>query len=320
LELSPRIRYKFDRYKQKFNDMFSSGQDEEKPRPRLCPNCGTLVGATATKCYSCGANVNFGMAAARKSLGRWLPAESPVTYLILCVTCIWYAISFALTVRLSGGGQGPGGVGFSALMSLGGISPKALIVLGGSLPWPNDFHYFPWRLIMPTLLHGGLLHIGFNMWVLMDVGPQLEELYGSARYLFIYFLTGMGAYIVSGYFNSVVAIGASGALLGLIGVMLAITTKRQGEHMRMLRSSLIRWLVYIAVLGLVMGGVDNWAHGGGLVTGLLAGRVMADRAPLSPAEDRIAKVLGWGTGIVVLGCMAFSAYVLFLVMSQTAVK
>jgi rhomboid protease GluP len=320
LELSPRIRYKFDRYKQKFNDMFSSGQDEEKPRPRLCPNCGTLVGATATKCYSCGANVNFGMAAARKSLGRWLPAESPVTYLILCVTCIWYAISFALTVRLSGGGQGPGGIGFSALMSLGGISPKALIVLGGSLPWPNDFHYFPWRLIMPTLLHGGLLHIGFNMWVLMDVGPQLEELYGSARYLFIYFLTGMGAYIVSGYFNSVVAIGASGALLGLIGVMLAITTKRQGEHMRMLRSSLIRWLIYIAVLGLVMGGVDNWAHGGGLVTGLLAGRVMADRAPLSPAEDRIAKVLGWGTGIVVLGCMAFSAYVLFLVMSQTAVK
>src|SRR5580698_1341662 len=111
LELSPRVRYKLDRYKQKFNDMFSSGQDEEKPRPRLCPNCGTLVGATATKCYACGANVNFGMAAARKSLGRLLPAESPVSYLILGVTCIFYAITFALTVRVSGGISAPSGGG-----------------------------------------------------------------------------------------------------------------------------------------------------------------------------------------------------------------
>jgi rhomboid protease GluP len=317
LELSPRVRYRLDRYKQQFNEMFSGGEEKEKPRPRLCPNCGTLVGATATKCYSCGANVNFGMAAARKSLGRLLPAESPVTYVILGITCIWYAITFALTVRVSGGMQAPGGAGFSALMNMGGINPRVLIVLGGSLPWPNDFHLFPWRLIMPTLLHGGLLHIAFNMWVLMDVGPQLEELYGSARYLFIYFLTGMGAYLVSGYFNSVVAIGASGALLGLIGVMLAITTRRQGEHMRMLRSSLIRWVIYIAVLGFMMGGVDNWAHGGGLVTGFIAGRIMADRAPLSPAEDRIAKFLGWGTGIVVFGCIAFSVVVLYKVLMVT---
>ena len=66
--------------------------------------------------------------------------------------------------------------------------------------------------------------------------------------------------------------------------------------MRMLRSSLIRWLVYIAILGFMMGGIDNWAHGGGLVTGFLLGRIMADRAPLSPAEERIAKFLGWASG------------------------
>ena len=126
--------------------------------------------------------------------------------------------------------------------------------MGSSVPWPGDLRHFPWRLIMPTLLHGGLLHIGFNMWVLMDIGGQLEELYGSARYLFIYFFTGIGAYLVSGYFNHGISIGASGSLLGLIGVMLAITTRRDGEHMRMLRSQLVRWLVYLAVLGFVFSG------------------------------------------------------------------
>src|SRR6202000_1721976 len=140
------------------------------------------------------------------------------------------------TVRVSGGITAPSGGGYSALMNLGGIDGRVLYVMGASIPWPGDLRLFPWRLIMPTLLHGSLLHIGFNMWVLMDVGGQLEELYGSARYLFIYFVTGMGGYIVSGYFNHVVSIGASGALLGLIGVMLAITTKREGEHMRMLRA------------------------------------------------------------------------------------
>ena len=317
MELSPRVRYKLDRYKQKLNEMFAKDPAEEKPRPRLCPNCGTLVGATATKCYACGANVNFGVAAARKSIGRLLPADSPVTYVILGITCIWYAITFALTVRVSGGAQGPGGTGLSALMNMGGIDPRVLIALGGSLPWPNDFPFFPWRMIMATLLHGSLIHIGFNMWVLMDVGPQLEELYGSARYLFVYFFTGIGAWMLSSYFVPVVSIGASGALMGLIGVMIAITTKRDGEHMRILRSSLIRWVLYIAVLGYFMGGVDNWAHGGGLVTGFIVGRLMADRRPLSPAEDRIASLLGWATGIVVFGCIAYSGWRLFAVLMHT---
>jgi rhomboid protease GluP len=164
---------------------------------------------------------------------------------------------------------------------------------------------------MPTLLHGGLLHIGFNMWVLMDVGPQLEEVYGSARYLFIYFFTGIGAYLVSGFFGRHVSIGASGALLGLIGVMLAITTKRQGEHIRMLRNQLLKWVAYLAILGYFFSGTDNWAHGGGLVTGFIVGKFMADRAPMSPAEDRIANILGWGTGLVVFACIAFTAVVAY---------
>lgn len=311
MELSPRVRWKLDRFKQQMEGIF--GANKENPRPRMCPACGTLVGASATKCHECGANVNFGIAAASRGLSRLLPEQSPITYLILTVTCIFYAVTFAITVRYNGF-QSPGGGGLGAIMGLGGTSAGVLQAFGASLPWPRDLQFFPWRLIMPTLLHGGLLHIGFNMWVLMDVGPQIEELYGSARYLFIYFITGVGAYLVSGFFGGHLSIGASGSLLGLIGVMLAITTKREGEHIRALRNQLIKWVVYIAIMGFMMSGIDNWAHGGGLVTGFLVGKVMVDRLPMSPAENKIANLLGWGTGLVVLGCICFTAFVVYVSM------
>ena len=90
---------------------------------------------------------------------------------------------------------------------------------------------------MAIFLHGSLLHIGFNMWVLMDIGPQVEELYGSARYLFIYVVTGIGGYLLSSLFRTF-SVGGSGALLGLIGVLLAITTgRRSASHANVARAS-----------------------------------------------------------------------------------
>ena len=208
--------------------MFSGGEEKEKPRPRLCPACGTLVGATATKCHSVRREREISAwPPRRRSLGRLLPAESPGDLReFLTITCICVRDHLRPYRAQNGVCRRRAAAGLAALMGLGGISPSVLIVLGGSLPWPGDLH-FPVALIMPTLLHGGLLHIGFNMWVLMDIGPQIEELYGSARYLFIYFVTGMGAYLRERIFRRIFSIGASGALLGLIGVMLAITTGRQ---------------------------------------------------------------------------------------------
>ena len=81
-------------------------------------------------------------------------------------------------------------------MGLGGISTQVSIRLGASLPWVYNVRE-PWRLVTAIFLHGGLLHIGFNMWVLMDIGPMVEELYGSARYLFLFVATGSVAGIRS---------------------------------------------------------------------------------------------------------------------------
>jgi membrane associated rhomboid family serine protease len=304
LDISPRLRWKLDRFKEQMSGFFG-GDAKENPRPKLCPACGTLVGATATKCHQCGASLTFGMAAATRSLGRLMPTTSPATYGILTLSCLLYGVSLLATIRTTGF-QAPAGGGFSALMSLGGISGRVLAMFGASLPWPGDL-FQPWRFIMATFLHASILHIGFNMWVLMDVGPQIEELYGSARYLFIYVVTGIGAYLLSGFIGHF-SVGGSGALLGLIGVLMAITTNRRSASMQMLRSLLIRWLVYIAIMGFLMSGIDNAAHLGGFISGFALGKIMADRAPSSPEEWKRANLLGWATALVIaasLGMVAF---------------
>ena len=307
MDLSPRLRWKLDRFREQMSGLFG-GTRKEDARPKLCPACGTLVGSTATKCHQCGASMTFGMAAATRSLSRLLPTTSPATYGILTLSCLLYGVSLLATLRTSGL-QAPAGGGFSALMGLGGINGQVLFRLGASLPWPGDLLQ-PWRLIMASFLHGGLLHIGFNMWVLMDIGPQIEELYGSARYLFIYVVTGIGAYLLSslvGHFS----IGGSGSLLGLIGVLLAITMNRRSASMQMLRSQLIKWLIYIAIMGFMFSGIDNFAHLGGLISGFILGKIMVDRAPSSPDERRHANILGWATGLAVAASLVMVAFAIF---------
>jgi hypothetical protein len=160
-----------------------------------------------------------------------------------------------------------------------------------------------WRVVTAMFLHGGLLHIGFNMMALMQLGPAIEELYGSGRYLFIYVFTGAFGFLVSAYFGNF-SLGASGAILGLVGVMLAVTTKRGGSYMRDLRSRLISSVVILFVIGFMGMGIDNYAHGAGLLAGFVLGKLFADRQPNSPNERRRAFALGWVAGLVVIASFA----------------
>jgi rhomboid protease GluP len=300
VQLPVRWRYKVDRWRNQVRSFFH-GQPSVA-RPRLCPACGTLVGSGAGRCHQCGASMTFSMAAASRSLGRMLPQTSPVSYGILGLCCILYGVSLLSTINRSGF-QAPSG-GLGALFGLGGISGQVLFRMG--LSGPFDLVQ-PWRLITAIFLHGSLLHIGFNMWVLMDLAPTIEELYGSARFLFIFIVTGMAGYLLSsitGHFS----VGASGSLLGMVGLLLALTTGRHNIAMRMLRSQLLYWLAYIAVMGILMPGIDNYAHIGGFAAGFLLGKVMVDRQPADALERRRAYALGWTTGFAVAGSFAFMLF------------
>jgi membrane associated rhomboid family serine protease len=201
-----------------------------------------------------------------------------------------------ITARMQGFAS-PGGGPLGMLTNLGGIATQVNYRLGASLPLAYNLGQ-PWRFITAIFLHSSILHIVFNMWVLMDIGPMVEELYGSARYLFLYVASGAAGYLLSSAVGNL-SVGASGSLLGLVGVLLAATTGRKSLAAQSLRSALIRWLVYIAVLGLIMRSTDNFAHLGGLAAGYLLGRVMPDRQPADMAERKRANLLGWVAGAAV---------------------
>src|SRR5260370_2360690 len=133
------------------------------------------------------------------------------------------------------------------------MSGAASYQLGASLPFPFylEAHQW-WRRVTVMFLHGGLIHIGFNMMNLTQFGPALEELSGSARYLFLYVLTGAIGFMASALFGHF-SIGASGALLGLIGAMLAVTPKSGGSFMRDFRARLITAVVILFMIGFLGG-------------------------------------------------------------------
>lgn len=248
--------------------------------------------------------MTFSVAAASRSLGRLLPAASPATYGILSLSCLLYLVSLLWTIRLSGF-QVPQGGGISAIFNLGGINGEVLQRMGASLPLLYNLAQ-PWRFVTAIFLHGSILHIAFNMWVLMSIGPQVEELYGSARCLFIYIAAGIGGYMLSSLMGNF-SVGGSGALLGLIGVLLAMTMGHRSAGMQMLRSQLIVSIVYIAVLGIFSRVIDNYAHLGGLATGFVLGKIMTDRPPAAPDERKRAYLLGWGAGLAVVASFAMVA-------------
>jgi rhomboid protease GluP len=196
--------------------------------------------------------------------------------------------------------QGGGG-GLSILWGMGGLSSYSL----GASYGPAIFGLHEWyRLVTAIFLHGGLIHLAFNMMALMQLGPALEELYGAPRYLFIYVATGAFGFLVSagtGHFS----LGASGAILGIVGAMLAVISKRGRSYMQELRSRLITSVVILFVIGLYPGiRIDNWAHGAGLASGFVLGKIFADRQPMTVRERQIANALGWAAGLVVIASFA----------------
>ena len=235
-----------------------------------------------------------------------MPGTSPVTYAILSISCVLYVVSLLLTIR-EGGLAAPSG-GLSGIFDFAGIKFDVLDRLGDSVPLGLILYLRQhWRYVTAIFLHGSLLHIIFNMWVLMDVGPQIEEAYGSARYFFIYVTTGVGGYIASSAIVGHRSVGASGALLGLIGVLLANSLGRRSAGMQMLRRQLFIWLAFIFIWGLTSQNVDNSAHVGGLATGFLLGKIMPDRPPVTAEARKRAHALGWTTALVVVSSFVMMA-------------
>jgi len=179
-----------------------------------------------------------------------LPASSPrVTYTILGVTVIVYLLQLLTQYTM----------GYDLPIGLGAKANDA--IRAGQL----------WRFFTPMLLHGSILHIGFNMYALNAFGTGLERRYGHSRFLLLYILGGFAGTVFSFLFSNAYSIGASGAIFGLIaaeGIFLFQNRKLFGAQV----GRAINNVVFVVAINLFLGlqpGIDNWGHIGGLMGGLI---------------------------------------------------
>ncbi len=163
------------------------------------------------------------------------------------------------------------------------MSPRAIDLLawgGNHLPATVQQ---PWRLAAATFLHGGVLHLAFNMWALWDTGRLAERFYGNLQLALIYAVAGLAGSIASLFFaaRTGVSVGASGAIFGVVGCLLAaIFTKAHklpAALVSSMRSSMLLFVGYSLFMGFVVGFIDNAAHIGGLVAGFLMGMMLAEK-------------------------------------------
>lgn len=178
-----------------------------------------------------------------------------------------------------------------------------------------------WRLITPVFLHANLLHIGFNMYALWVLGPELERHFGHLPFLALYLLSGFGGVVLSFLLTQSASLGASTAIFGLLaaqGVFVYLNRKLFGRRAQLM----LRNIVNIAVINLLIGltpGIDNWGHVGGLLGGGLFALIAAPvyRVESDEAEYRLVNRTSqdrvWIAGVSVLlifGGLAFTKFVL----------
>ena len=161
-----------------------------------------------------------------------------------------------------------------------------------------------YRLFTGMFLHAGILHLLFNMYALYIIGMQLESFLGKAKYLIVYLLSGIGASMLSIFFSNSFSVGASGAIFGLMGALLYF-----GYHYRVyldsvVKSQIIPLIVLNLILGFTISGVDNWAHIGGLVSGILATMAVGVKYK-STKFEMINGVILYLIYIVFIGYMVF---------------
>ncbi|RUL86484.1 rhomboid family intramembrane serine protease [Tautonia sociabilis] len=166
-------------------------------------------------------------------------------------------------------------------MALAGVSPinptvPDLIAWGGNVGVAVAFDGEAWRLLSSVFLHGGLIHLALNMYVLYRAGPLLERLYGNLGFALLYLAAGLGGALASAWWHPLaVSVGASGAIFGLFGGLGAFLLSHRASIpaavLKRVRGGVIALVLYNTLFGLVIPGIDNAAHLGGLVSGFVAG-------------------------------------------------
>ena len=229
--------------------------DEKQLRAILCPNCKKLINSDEPSCPYCGMRAP----GAKWKIAAGKLFKGDIVAYIIYANVFMYVISLLIN---------PSGLGFSG-NPLRFLSPsnQSLLLIGATGTIPIDRFGRLWTLVSANYLHGGLLHIFFNMMVLKQLAPLVLREYGASRMTIIYTLGGVGGYVVSYMFGVPFTIGASAAVCALIGAILYYGKSRGGVYGQSVFREMSRWVIMLALFGFIVPGINNWAHGGGIVSG-----------------------------------------------------
>lgn len=261
-------------------------------RPSVCRNCGALIGASETECSACGApkdsvprtQTRAPVVVHDHETVRFARAILSRPYIFTIVFIMANIFVFILTMQ-AGADQNP-----AVLIRFGA---KVNSLIEGQHEW--------WRFVTPIFLHGGIAHILMNMYGLWVIGPYVERLYGSAKFVVFWVVTGVAGVVASylsvqpGMHNAgpigrflfksqdAVSVGASGALFGLIGVLFVFGIKFRHElpegFKRAFGTGMLPTIMLNIFIGYMIPVIDNAAHMGGLVSGALLALAVSYKRP-----------------------------------------
>jgi len=271
----------------------------------ICPEC-MRPAAVGFQCPSCVAEGAKSTRSGRTAYGGLRPGDASITsgVLIALNVAVWIAITAT-------GGAGSKLVDWLALRANGfctngrvvaDISQSDCDAAGGTwLPGVVDGAY--WQLVTSMFTHVQIVHIGFNMLALWVLGPQLELAVGRARFLALYFLSGLAGsalvYWAAPEFGS--TIGASGAIFGLMGALVIVALKVGGDV-----RGIMTWVGINFVITFVVANISWQGHVGGFIGGAAVAAILV-YAPRGPRR----------TAVQVLGMSAVGLFIVAAIVART---
>lgn len=263
-------------------------------KPRMCPHCRAFIDPKERVCPYCENEV--GKPAWKRvepptAMRGLIPQTHFTTVIILLINFGLFAATLIMSMK---GGDS----GFSVdgrVLRLFGAKDTFFILHG---EW--------WRLITAGFLHAGVFHILMNSWVLFDLGSRAEEVFGTARFLVIYLASSVAGFTASMFWSPFsLSIGASAAVCGLIGAMLAYGYRTGSSF---IWSMYLRWIIFIAIIGLLPGfNIDNAAHLGGAVAGFVLAYLAGTPRIVPHPIESVWRVAAVGA-VFLVGVSFFLAY------------
>jgi rhomboid protease GluP len=301
MPLSPRWRWKLQRFQnsvEEFKEQVREFLKTAAVKQKICPACRALVGANETRCPFCNEFISpLNRIGVRRVTAGFLP-EMSTTHALVAINFLLFGICLVAVTQ--------SGDPWSALVS--GFPASLLVRLGSNYGLEIVFYGQYWRLLTGAFLHANLIHLLFNMLVLGDVGQSVEEMYGSTRFISLYVWTALCGSLVSHWWRYPMnnMVGASGAIFGLFGVMIAYGYRHRTGLAEQIRSMFIRWAIYGLVFGFLMG-ADNAAHIGGLAGGFAFGFFVSDMPPVTKEAISFWRILSYLSWLAIAGSLALMA-------------